>query len=116
MLMTATLERLPEDTAVVTFSGQLTMGTSLKVADAQVQAAIEDGVSKMVFDLTNVEFVDSAGLGMVMCAYGAINDKGGAFRLCGVAQRVLSLFKITNTDRFLAIDASLEDSLAALKQ
>jgi ABC-type transporter Mla MlaB component len=51
--------------AVVTLSGGLTLGTSLKIADSQIQAAIEDGATKIVIDLTDVEYVDSAGLGML---------------------------------------------------
>jgi stage II sporulation protein AA (anti-sigma F factor antagonist) len=116
MLMTATIEKLADATAVVTLSGPLTLGTSLKLADAQVQTAIAEGVSKMVVDLTSVDFIDSAGLGMLVCTYGALNEKSGALRLCGVAPRVLKLLELTKTDGFLPIDASRADSLAALKE
>ena len=114
MLLTANIEKLHEQTAVVTFSGPLTLGTSLKMADSQVQAAIADGVTRMVFDLSNVDYVDSAGLGMLVYIYGALNEKNGTFRLCGVSQRVLSLFTLTKTDSFLTVDGSREESLAAL--
>lgn len=116
MLMTATIERLPEATAVVTLSGPLTLGTSLKFADSQVQGAISDGVIKRIFDLTAVDFVDSAGLGMIVFVYGAVNEKNGTLRLCGVAPRIMSLFRLTKTDGFLPIDTTREDSLAALLQ
>jgi anti-anti-sigma factor len=65
MPLSASIESLPEGIAVVTLSGGLTLGTSLKIADSQIQAAIEDGVTKMVIDLTDVEYVDSAGLGRI---------------------------------------------------
>ncbi len=115
MLMTATIDRLADATAVVTLSGPLTLGTSLKVADSQVQAAIAEGVSKMVIDLSSVDFVDSAGLGMLVCTYGALNEKSGTLRLCGVAPRVLKLLQLTRTEGILAIDANREDSLTALQ-
>ena len=91
------------------------MGTSLKIADSQVQAVIEDGVSRMVIDLTDVEYVDSAGLGMLMYAYGMLNEKKGTLRLCGVTARVMSLLQMTKTDMFLPIDKSLDESVAALR-
>jgi anti-sigma B factor antagonist len=115
MLMTATIERLPEATAVVTFSGAIALGTSLKIADSQVRAAIADGVTRLVFDLTAVDNLDSAGLGMIVYTYGALREKSGTLRLCGVAPRVESLLKLTKTDTYLAIDPSREESLAALK-
>jgi anti-sigma B factor antagonist len=115
MPLSANIENFPHEIAVVRLSGGLTLGTSLKIADAQVQAAIEDGASRMVIDLTDVEYVDSAGLGMLMYAYGMLNEKKGTLRLCGVTARVLSLLKITKTDMFLPIDKSLDESLAALQ-
>jgi anti-anti-sigma factor len=103
--MSATIDRLTNATAVVTLSGPLTLGTSLKVA----------GVSKMVIDLTSVDFIDSAGLGMLVFTYGTLSEKHGSLRLCGVSPRVLHLLQLTKTDGFLAVDASREDSLTALQ-
>ena len=100
---------------MVRLSGGLTLGTSLKIADSQIQSAIEGGVTRMVIDLTDVEYVDSAGLGMLMYAYGMLNEKQGSLRLCGVTARVMSLLQMTKTDMFLPIDKSLDESLAALK-
>jgi anti-sigma B factor antagonist len=115
MPLSASIESLPNGIAVVVLSGGLTLGTSLKIADSQIQAAIEDGVTKMVIDLTDVEYVDSAGLGMLMYAYGLLNDKKGVLRLCGVAPRVLSLLQMTKTDTFLPIDPSRDESVAAIR-
>ncbi len=114
MLLTATIEKLQEEAAVVTFSGALTLGTSLKFADSQVQEAISQGVSRLVFDLSSVDYVDSAGLGMIVYIYGLLSQKNGVFRLCGVSPRVLSLLRLTKTDTLFAIDGCREDSLAAL--
>ncbi len=114
MPLSVAIEKLPEGTAVVTLSGGMTLGTSLKIADAQIHAAIEEGITRMVIDLTGVEYVDSAGLGMLVYVYGTLGEKHGELRLCGVAPRVQSLFQMTKTDVFLAIDADREESLAAL--
>jgi anti-sigma B factor antagonist len=114
MLLTTNIERLPNDTAVVTFQGSLTLGTALKFADSQVQSAIADGVSRVVFDMAGVDYLDSAGLGLLIFVYGTLTQKNGALRLCSVAPRVISLLQITKTDALLTIDRSREDSLAGL--
>ena len=114
MQLSVEIEKQVEGTAVVTLSGGMTLGTSLKVADSQINMAIEGGVTKMVIDLTGVDYVDSAGLGMLVYIYGRLNEKGGALRMCGVAPRILSLLKITKTDTFLQIDESRDESVAAL--
>lgn len=116
MLFTAEIERLSPETAVVTFQGSLTLGSSLKLADSQLQSAIAAGVTRMAIDMSGVDFLDSAGLGMLVYIHGALNEKNGVLRLCGVAQRVASVFKLTKTDLFLVMDDCREDSLAALNQ
>ncbi len=116
MPLSANIENLPKGIAVVRLSGGLTLGTSLKIADTQIQSAIQDGISRMVIDLTDVEYVDSAGLGMLMYAYGMLNEKKGALRVCGVTARVMSLLQMTKTDTFLPIDKTLDESLAAFQE
>lgn len=116
MPLSVTIERVPEGIAVVTLSGGMTLGTSLKIADSQIHAAITEGVTRMVMDLTGVEYMDSAGLGMLVYVYGTLLEKQGVLRLCGVAPRVLSLLQMTRTDGLLAIDSDREESLAALGQ
>lgn len=110
----AEIERLPDGIAVVTLSGHLTLGSSLKLVDSKIQGAIDGGVGRMVLDLTAVDYVDSAGLGVIVCTYGALNEKSGQLRVCGVSARVLSLLKLTKSDTFLSIDPTREESLAAL--
>ncbi len=115
MPLSASIENLPEGVSVVHLSGGLTLGTSLKIADSQIQAEIESGATRMVIDLTDVEYMDSAGLGMLMYAYGIVNEKKGKLRVCGVTKRVLSLLQMTRTDTFLPIDKSLDESIANLQ-
>jgi anti-anti-sigma factor len=114
MPVSVEIEKLPEGTAVITLKGSVTLGTSLSLADSQIYRTIANGVTKMVIDLTGVDYLDSAGLGMLVYAYGTLNEKQGVLRLCGVAPRVLSVLKMTKTDSFLAVDPSREESLAEL--
>jgi anti-sigma B factor antagonist len=112
MISSATIERLPQGAVVVAFSGSLTLGSSLKMIESQVQSLLRDG-SRIVFDLGDVEYIDSAGLGMMVLFHGELGSRSGKLRLCGVNPRVRSLLALTRTDSFLSIDASREESLRA---
>ena len=114
MSVTASIEQ-KDGYAVVVFNGRITLGSSLSLAQAQIHSLIASGVLKVVFDLSGVEFVDSAGLGMLIYAYGSLRGKGGALRVCGVNPHVLSLLELTNMHTLLSIDGTREESLAALK-
>jgi anti-sigma B factor antagonist len=114
MSVTASIEQ-NDGCAVVVFTGRITLGSSLSLVDSQIRSLIASGVRKLVFDLTEVELIDSAGLGMMVYTYGSLCGKGGVLRLCGVAPRIQSLLELTKMNTLLAIDATREESLAALK-
>ncbi len=62
-----------------------------------------------ILDLTDVPYVDSSGLGMVVRHYVRCQGKGVRFVIAGSSQRVLELFKITKVDGVLPLTASVED-------
>lgn len=114
MSVTATIEE-KDGCAVVVFNGRITLGSSLSLVQSQIQSLIASGVLKVVFDLSGVEFVDSAGLGVLIYAYGSLRGKGGALRVCGVNPHVRSLLELTNMHTLLSVDGTCEESLAALQ-
>ena len=114
MTLEMTVEKLDRATAVADLSGSLTMGTSLKTVDSNLQTLIEDGVSRLVLDLSACPYADSAGLGLLMHLNGLIGAKGGAMRLCGVSDRIASLLTLTKTDAILKRDVDRDMSLMAL--
>ncbi len=74
------------------------------------------GVRKLVLDLTHVDFVDSAGLGIIMRIYGEMSDRGGQFRISGPHEQVRRLFDITRTSAILAVDDDLVTSVKKLQE
>jgi anti-anti-sigma factor len=63
-----------------------------------------------ILDLTDVPYVDSSGLGMIVRHYVRCQGKGVPFVIAGSSQRVLELFKITKVDGILPLTASVEDA------
>jgi anti-sigma B factor antagonist len=114
MILQADFQELKPGTAVVSFTGALTLGTSLHTADLKIQQAIDGGFPKLVLNMSGVPFLDSAGLGTLIHASGLAKERGGELRLCGVTERVASLLKMTRTDGLLPMDADVEASLTAL--
>jgi anti-sigma B factor antagonist len=114
MLLEMTIDRLDPVSAVVTISGSLTLGTNLKMLEAQVRQLIIDGVDRLVLDLTGCSYSDSAGLGFLMLTNGMIVERGGTMRLCGVSDRVMSLLKMTTTDKMLPCDPNRQVSIDLL--
>jgi anti-sigma B factor antagonist len=116
MPVEARIELLPGDTAVFTFTGAMTMGQSLKTIEGQLQNAIASGIMHLVLDLHGVDYVDSAGLGLLVHTFGLLNERRGSLRLCGVQPRLRAMLHTTKTDTILSLDGTREDSLAALRK
>ena len=114
MSLDVTIEKLNDISAVVTLNGALSLGTNLKILDTQLQQLIEDGVVRLVLDLTACPYADSSGLGVMVHTYGLAEAKGGSIRLCGLSERIARMLQLTHTDAMLPHDADLAASIAAL--
>jgi len=116
MSMNSKVEQIAQKKIVITVSGSMTLGSPLKVLDAKLQNLVSNGVNTIVFDLTEVDFIDSAGLGLLVLAHGLLEKEDTMLRLCGVQARVRALLKMTKTDSLLHLDESREESLEAIRQ
>jgi anti-sigma B factor antagonist len=67
----------------------------------------------MILDLTNVPYIDSAGLGSLVTAYVSGHKAGRRVALAGVNQRVLKLFEITKVEPLFLMFPTLGDALEA---
>jgi len=70
MILTMEVFHYDPDISGVSCAGRFTLGTRLSELEAIIQSMLEKGSRKLVLDLTNVDFVDSAGLGIIMRIYG----------------------------------------------
>jgi len=74
----------------------------------------EDATSTMILDLTEVPYIDSAGLGSLMSAYVTRHKAGRRFILAGANKRVRKLFEITRVEPLFLMFPTLEEAIAAL--
>ena len=114
MLLQTSIRSIGTDTAVITLTGALTLGTSLKTADMQIHTAIEKGAHRLVIEMSGVPFIDSAGLGSLVHASGVVQERGGTLRLAGVTDRVATLLRMTRVDTLLPMDPDEATALSAL--
>ena len=116
MLLATEIFQFEPDITGISCSGRFTLGTRLSETEAMLQNMLDEGVRKLVLDLTHVDFVDSAGLGIIMRIYGEMTDRGGQFRISGPHEQVRRLFDITHTSAILAVDDDLVTSVKKLQE
>ena len=115
MMLVFEVFQFEPDITGISCAGRFTLGTRLSETEAMIQSLIEKGARKLVLDLTHVDFVDSAGLGIIMRIFGEIGQQGGQFRIAGAGEQVRRLFDITHTTPILTIDDDLVTSIKKLQ-
>jgi anti-anti-sigma factor len=68
---------------------------------------------KVLFDMGDIQFLDSAGCGALLSCLRHVNGNGGQLRLCSVQKPVQTLFKLVRIDRIIAMHGSREEALEA---
>ena len=75
----------------------------------------EDPADTIILDLSDVPYIDSAGLGLLVTAYVTRQKSGRKMVLSGINPRVQKLFDITRVASLFLTFSSPEEAIAALR-
>ncbi len=78
---------------------------------SEVSSVIESGAKKLVIDLTDVSYIDSASVGCLMDIYRSMAEGEGTIKLVGLQERVETMVSMTGLHNFMEI---FRDESAAL--
>ncbi len=73
----------------------------------------EGGTRRVVVDLTNVQLMNSSGLGMLVSALTTLRNVGGDLRLAQVSERIQSLFVITRLASVFKSYPTVDEAVAS---
>jgi anti-sigma B factor antagonist len=106
-------ERLNGDVAIVDISGKITLGEGGDVIlKDKMHSLMSQGHKKIVLNLGEVSYVDSAGLGEIVQAYATVTRQGGSLKLLSVTKRIRDLLSIT---KLLTVFDTYETEADAVK-
>ena len=94
-------KKLGNESATLIVSGRLDTQTAPELENEL--DAILSGLKDLTFDLTNLEYVSSAGLRVILKAQKAMNAQG-AMKLTGVNDSIMEVFDITGFLDILTIE------------
>ena len=103
-------DRRSGQTAVVVLTGAVDLHHTPVVLRALLDA-VQGTTSRLVVNLEEVSYMDSSGLAALVEAYRRVKAVSGRLVLCGVGERVRSIFELTKLDRFFTICAHEEEAM-----
>jgi anti-sigma B factor antagonist len=107
----ATIETVG-DVSVLTLTGTFLDASNAPALKHEVGALVERA-SRLVLDLSRVEFVDSSGCGAILTCLRQVNSVGGKLAVCGVTRPVRALFELVRMNRILDVYDSREAAIRA---
>jgi anti-sigma B factor antagonist len=87
---------------ILVLSGELDMATAPQLL-AALERLTTEGVSRIVLELSGLQFCDSSGLSVFVQAHQALQAEGGALQLRHPSARLSALLATTSLDHELDI-------------
>ena len=84
-----------KDIVIIDLSGRITMGEPCRAIRDEIHDVLGQGTNKIVLNLGEVSYIDSAGLGELTSAYTSVKNRDGALKLVNLTKRVHDLMQIT---------------------
>ena len=80
---------------VVALDGRIVLGEESNALRERVKSLIAEGKTKVVLNMANITFIDSAGLGTLVAAHHSAKSQGAALKLAHLGSKFQEVLQIT---------------------
>lgn len=102
-----------QDITIIELSGDIDANTAPTVSETVLPLATPG--SKIIMDMTNVPYMSSAGLRVLLSLYRQTTNKNGKVVLVGLSEELTDTMSVTGFLDFFKTAENRESGLAALK-
>lgn len=106
-------KQMESGVTLVTVSGRLVLGKEVERLETVVKDLVKGTPGRVIFDLSTLDYADSAGIGTFVACLTHIKKAGGEMRLASVNARILKLFQMTGIDNLMPVFPTVQDATSA---
>jgi len=88
-------ERQVGEIMILDLKGKITLGEGDEVLKDKINSLILQNKKRILLNLADVPYIDSAGLGEVVRTYTTVSRQGGQLKLVNLTKRITDLLMIT---------------------
>jgi anti-sigma B factor antagonist len=114
MSLEFTEREIAPDITVVELIGTLALGRESQRIETLVDDLAKRGSTRVIFDMSAVDYMDSTGLGILALANGKLKESGGSVAIVAPGGRVLELLNLTQISLIVKVCPTLEAAAAAI--
>jgi len=103
MILNIEQKKIEPDVVVMEMHGRITMGSDSQKIEWGLAQLLKERQPKVIFDLTDVSYVDSSGVGILMMCHAKLKKAGGALHLVGVQGMVEEALAMTSVNKIVPL-------------
>lgn len=103
MILTIAHRKIEPDIAVMEMHGRITMGSDSQKIEWNLAELLKESQTKVIFDLTDVDYLDSSGVGILMVCHARLKKSGGALHLVGAQGMVEDALVMTSVNKIVPL-------------
>lgn len=104
--------RIHGDLTIVTVTGEIDVFTTPRLRESLLEM-IENGAVHLILDFTDVTFLDSTGLGVLVGMFHRLRSRNGSMVIAGSGDRIRRVFYVTQLNKIFELYDSLDQALEA---
>ena len=81
--------------AIVDLSGRISLGDGSALLRTTVRGLLDEGRTKIILNLGDVNYIDSSGIGELVSGFTAVRNRGGELKLLNLTKKVHDLLQLT---------------------
>ena len=105
------VQALPDGRALMALSGELDLAVAPDLV-TEIEFALDQISPHLVLDLTDVEFIDSSGLTMLLRVRRLTQDRSGSLVLTGTSEALDYLLGLTRLNEYFEVQPRPDDEPA----
>ena len=114
MLLQIAERQIEPDIAVLELSGKLALGQESQRIESLIEELVKKGAQRVIVDMTSVDYIDSAGIGMVALAAGRLRESGGKLAIVAPEGKVLQLLTLTQINTIVKVCPTVADATGSV--
>jgi anti-sigma B factor antagonist len=109
------VDREAGDVAILDLHGRMVIGEGDKVLREAVTKLVHSGISRILLNLADVSYIDSAVLSEIVRTYRTVTREGGKLKLLGLPPKIRDLLSMTRLASVLEAYESEDEAVRSFQ-
>jgi anti-sigma B factor antagonist len=106
-------EREQNGVIIFELSGRIIGGPDATLLNDRLHELVDVNHRKFIVDLSQIDWMNSSGLGILINAHSMIQNAGGKFKIAAASEKIMNLFTITKLVSKFSLYKTVDEALAA---